>query len=88
VSSHPNGPGSARRHPSINTSPISDVYPVREIRYRADGLLRRSLRFAHLTFRFRHVILPKPMLRLLPDDLFEDGKARSVLRILSEEEWR
>lgn len=34
----------------------------------------------------RHVILPKPMLQLLPDELFEDG--RSVLRILSEQEWR
>jgi len=36
---------------------------------------------------YRHVILPKPMLRLLPKTLLVSNETGS-LRILSEKEWR
>ncbi|KAF8315234.1 cyclin-dependent kinases regulatory subunit [Clavulina sp. PMI_390] len=45
-----------------------------------------SPRYSDDFYEYRHVILPKPMLKLLPKQLFaEDG---STLRILAEEEWR
>lgn len=48
------------------------------------GSLADSFRFVNDT---RHVILPKPMLKLLPKTLF-DPTETGCLRILTEEEWR
>ena len=41
-------------------------------------------RFAH---RCRHVILPKPLLKLIPRDYFDPDEP-GVLRILKDSEWR
>ncbi|KAG8982420.1 Cyclin-dependent kinases regulatory subunit (Cell division control protein cks1) [Tulasnella sp. JGI-2019a] len=46
-----------------------------------------SDRYSDDAYEYRHVILPKPMLKLIPKDFFEaDGSG--VLRILKEDEWR
>ncbi|KIO28732.1 hypothetical protein M407DRAFT_242925 [Tulasnella calospora MUT 4182] len=46
-----------------------------------------SDRYSDDFYEYRHVILPKPMLKLLPKSYFEqDGSG--VLRILAEDEWR
>ncbi|KAL7414870.1 regulatory subunit of cyclin-dependent kinase [Mrakia frigida] len=47
-----------------------------------------SDRYSTDLFEYRHVILPKSMLRLLPSELFDKASNKTVLRILSEEEWR
>jgi hypothetical protein len=38
-------------------------------------------------FSFRHVILPKPLLKLIPRDYFDPDEP-GVLRILKDAEWR
>ncbi|KAF7969516.1 hypothetical protein HWV62_26260 [Athelia sp. TMB] len=38
-------------------------------------------------FEYRHVILPKPLLKLIPKSYFDPDDS-GVLRILSEQEWR
>ncbi|GAC95176.1 cyclin-dependent kinase regulatory subunit [Pseudozyma hubeiensis SY62] len=38
-------------------------------------------------WEYRHVILPKPMLKLLPESYFDPSEP-GVLRILSVKEWR
>lgn len=46
-----------------------------------------SDRYSDDFFEYRHVILPKQVLRLLPRSYFEADDS-GVLRILSENEWR
>lgn len=43
-------------------------------------------RYSDDTFEYRHVQLPKQMLKIIPKDYF-DG-ARGTLKLLWEEEWR
>ncbi|KZP17902.1 CKS-domain-containing protein [Athelia psychrophila] len=38
-------------------------------------------------FEYRHVILPKPLLKLIPKSYFDPDDS-GVLRILDEQEWR
>ena len=38
-------------------------------------------------FQYRHVILPKPLLRMLPKSYFNQDDS-GTLRLLSEQEWR
>ncbi|KAF8605447.1 CKS-domain-containing protein [Ceratobasidium sp. AG-I] len=46
-----------------------------------------SDRYSDDHYEYRHVILPKPFLKLLPKNYFEPDDS-GVLRILSETEWR
>lgn len=55
-----------------------------------DSLVERivySPRYADDTWEYRHVALPREMLSLLPRNYFLTSD-RSVLRILSDSEWR
>ncbi|KIJ69180.1 hypothetical protein HYDPIDRAFT_80318, partial [Hydnomerulius pinastri MD-312] len=45
-----------------------------------------SDRYSDDHFEYRHVILPKPLLKLIPKDLFDEKEG--TLRLLSETEWR
>ncbi|KAL7420973.1 Cyclin-dependent kinases regulatory subunit (Cell division control protein cks1) [Cryptotrichosporon argae] len=46
-----------------------------------------SERYSDANFEYRHVILPKQMLKLIPKDYFRQDDP-SLLRILDEHEWR
>lgn len=46
-----------------------------------------SDKYADDEYEYRHVILPKQMLKLLPKGYFQDNDT-GLLRILSENEWR
>ncbi|ELU45412.1 CKS domain-containing protein [Rhizoctonia solani AG-1 IA] len=46
-----------------------------------------SDRYSDDSYEYRHVILPKPLLKLIPKSYFEPDDS-GVLRILSETEWR
>ena len=46
-----------------------------------------SDRYSDDHYEYRHVILPKPLLKLIPKSYFEPDDS-GVLRILSETEWR
>ncbi|CAK9779962.1 regulatory subunit of cyclin-dependent kinase [Cutaneotrichosporon oleaginosum] len=46
-----------------------------------------SERYSDDNFEYRHVILPKPMLKLIPKSYFS-GDDSGLLRILEEHEWR
>ncbi|KAF9520004.1 hypothetical protein BS47DRAFT_1336265 [Hydnum rufescens UP504] len=46
-----------------------------------------SNRYSDDVYEYRHVILPKQFLKLIPKQLFEPNDSGS-LRILAEEEWR
>ncbi|KAM0792239.1 hypothetical protein ACM66B_004934 [Microbotryomycetes sp. NB124-2] len=45
-----------------------------------------SERYSDDEYEYRHVILPKGMLKLIPKSYFEPGG--NVLRLLTEDEWR
>ncbi|KAK4053748.1 Cyclin-dependent kinases regulatory subunit (Cell division control protein cks1) [Microbotryomycetes sp. JL201] len=45
-----------------------------------------SERYSDDEYEYRHVILPKGMLKLIPKSYFEPGG--TVLRLLTEDEWR
>ncbi|KAF2750879.1 CKS-domain-containing protein [Sporormia fimetaria CBS 119925] len=51
-----------------------------------------SSRYSDDKFEYRHVQLPKQMLKAIPEDYFipnpKDGSRGSVLKLLWEEEWR
>jgi cyclin-dependent kinase regulatory subunit CKS1 len=50
-----------------------------------------SDRYADDEHEYRHVILPKPLYKLIPKQCFvldEKGKSTGILRLLSEDEWR
>lgn len=47
-----------------------------------------SDRYSDDVFEYRHVFLPKPLLKMIPKTFFEDPKHPEVLRLLTEEEWR
>lgn len=49
-------------------------------------LIHYSTRYHDDLFEYRHVILPKNMLKVIPKDYFSPTKG--TLRILKEEEWR
>lgn len=44
------------------------------------------LRYSDNDFEYRHVQLPKPMLKLIPPEYFD--KSKGTLKLLWEEEWR
>ncbi|KAN0059836.1 Cyclin-dependent kinases regulatory subunit (Cell division control protein cks1) [Thecaphora frezii] len=46
-----------------------------------------SEKYSDDKWEYRHVILPKPLLRLIPKSYF-DPEEQGVLRILSDQEWR
>ncbi|KAN0077119.1 Cyclin-dependent kinase, regulatory subunit [Tylopilus felleus] len=45
-----------------------------------------SDRYSDDNYEYRHVILPKPLLKLIPKELFDEKEG--TLRLLSEAEWR
>ncbi|KAI9571367.1 cyclin-dependent kinase regulatory subunit [Boletus coccyginus] len=45
-----------------------------------------SDRYSDDHYEYRHVILPKPLLKLVPKELFDEKEG--TLRLLSEAEWR
>jgi cyclin-dependent kinase regulatory subunit CKS1 len=45
-----------------------------------------SDRYSDDLYEYRHVILPKPLLKLVPKEFFDDKAG--TLRLLSEAEWR
>ncbi|EGN95665.1 hypothetical protein SERLA73DRAFT_186815 [Serpula lacrymans var. lacrymans S7.3] len=47
-----------------------------------------SDRYSDDKYEYRHVILPKPLLKLVPENYFQDPVHRGPLRLLEEEEWR
>ncbi|KAK9456399.1 regulatory subunit of cyclin-dependent kinase [Dipodascopsis uninucleata] len=49
-------------------------------------LIHYSSRYADDNFEYRHVTLPKNMLKVIPKDYFDTETG--TLRILMEEEWR
>jgi cyclin-dependent kinase regulatory subunit CKS1 len=46
-----------------------------------------SERYCDDKFEYRHVILPKPLLKLIPKQYFKQDDS-GTLRLLSEREWR
>ena len=47
-----------------------------------------SERYSDDEYEYRHVILPKPLFKMIPKEFFVDNDNRNTLRLLSEEEWR
>lgn len=47
-----------------------------------------SDRYADDEYEYRHVILPKSLLRLIPQEFFVNNDKVNTLRLLSEPEWR
>lgn len=47
-----------------------------------------SDRYSDDLYEYRHVILPKPLLKMIPKSFFEDPQRPEVLRLLKEDEWR
>ena len=45
-----------------------------------------SIRYSDSEYEYRHVQLPKAMLKIIPRDYFDDSKG--TLKLLWEEEWR
>lgn len=64
-----------RRDPEPDHCPCSS----RRIHY--------SERYSDDEFEYRHVILPKPLLKLIPKQYFNPDES-GVLRLLAENEWR
>ena len=55
------------------------------------AVLWLPLRYNDNEYEYRHVQLPKAMLKAIPKEYFEDpmdGHSRSTLKLLWEEEWR
>ena len=46
-----------------------------------------SDRYADDEYEYRHVILPKPLFKMIPKTFFNPDKS-GTLRLLSEQEWR
>ncbi len=59
------------------------------VRYRRDTRCRihYSERYSDDEYEYRHVILPKPLFKMIPKNFFNDDNT-GTLRLLSEEEWR
>ena len=51
------------------------------------SLLNRSCRYSDDEYEYRHVQLPKPMLKAIPKDYFDPSK-QYIMKLLWEEEWR
>jgi len=49
--------------------------------------IQYSARYSDNDFEYRHVQLPKPMLKAIPKEYFMDPN-KGVLKLLWEEEWR
>ncbi|GJJ12344.1 hypothetical protein Clacol_006585 [Clathrus columnatus] len=47
-----------------------------------------SERYSDDLFEYRHVILPKPLLKMIPHEYFQNPQQPDVLRLLTEQEWR
>jgi len=52
------------------------------------GRIHYSERYSDDLYEYRHVILPKPLLKMIPKNFFEDPQHPEVLRLLDENEWR
>ncbi|KZT02311.1 CKS-domain-containing protein [Laetiporus sulphureus 93-53] len=46
-----------------------------------------SDRYSDEEYEYRHVILPKPLMKTIPKDLFNPDRS-GTLRLLTEDEWR
>ncbi|KAH9945849.1 cyclin-dependent kinase regulatory subunit [Epithele typhae] len=46
-----------------------------------------SERYSDDEYEYRHVVLPKPLFKMIPKNLFDPDNT-GTLRLLSEEEWR
>ena len=66
-----------RKH--FRTNSLSANYALPRIHY--------SDRYSDDKYEYRHVILPKPLLKLLPKQYYSDDDS-GTLRLLSEPEWR
>lgn len=51
-----------------------------------DGQTLTRHRYSDSEYEYRHVQLPKAMLKVIPRDYFDDSKG--TLKLLWEEEWR
>lgn len=51
-----------------------------------DLVLTRSHRYSDDEYEYRHVLLPKQMLKLIPDQYLDQSK--KTLKLLWEDEWR
>jgi cyclin-dependent kinase regulatory subunit CKS1 len=60
---------------------------VRLFNRRSRRRIHYSERYSDDEFEYRHVILPKPLLKLIPKQYFCPDDS-GVLRLLSENEWR
>ena len=58
---------------------MSDPFATNRIHY--------SERYSDDEYEYRHVILPKPLFKMIPKNFFNDDNS-GTLRLLSEEEWR
>lgn len=63
-------------HPKIKNRPNSVQFRI-----------HYSERYCDDKYEYRHVILPKPLLKLIPKQYFNDDDS-GTLRLLSEKEWR
>ncbi|KAF8499946.1 regulatory subunit of cyclin-dependent kinase [Gautieria morchelliformis] len=50
--------------------------------------IQYSDRYSDDVYEYRHVMLPKPLLRMIPKSFFEDPQRPELLRLLREDEWR
>lgn len=50
------------------------------------GRIHYSDRYSDDHYEYRHVILPKPLLKLIPKEFFDEKEG--TLRLLEEDEWR
>lgn len=82
--------------PGSQGSPIQDNSAQQQPRYLTNEekekvmefheSIHYSPRYSDDHFEYRHVMLPKQMLKVIPSDYF--NKETGTLRILLEEEWR
>ncbi|KAG4306187.1 hypothetical protein PORY_000175 [Pneumocystis oryctolagi] len=74
-------------HESLKKRPIR--YLTEAERSRLEEFIENihySTRYSDDTYEYRHVILPKSMLKVIPKDYF--NQETGTLKILHEEEWR
>lgn len=74
------GKEAGRQQPRLLT--VSEKHKLEEFQ----ESINYSTRYSDDNFEYRHVILPKHMLKVIPRDYFNQNTG--TLRILLEEEWR
>lgn len=63
------------------------ILQISRVWYQHVGRINYSDRYSDDEYEYRHVILPKPLLKLIPKQFFNpDGTG--TLRLLTEQEWR